>query len=501
VSLVSRTPGAEIFYTTNGAEPTATSTLYTGPIAITSTTTLKAKAFLDGFAKSATTTAGFTSDTDFTPLDVTGLQLWWRADAGVPTGFGDSWKDQSSQENHGLQTYGAAVPRLIPNAFNGLPAMRFDGGDAIGFTTRLTAIKTVFWVMKEDPAAPPAYRVSLGDSSTSDFGGEYYGQFWRSCCTSSSILGGTTRFNGQVVDGLQTLRPHAMSIISLVMPSGSATAGNFAWSPGYSPWQGDLAELVLYDTALSTENRKKVEDYLRIKYWEVTVAPGNHQVTLSWTTRPAAGTGPVTYDVERSTTSGSGYVVVASGLSGTTFTSTGLDDQTTYYYRVVAVDQGNRFPSREVVGTTLRVGTGTGLFGEYFNDPNLSAPVVISRTDPVVDFNWGGGSPDANIGADNFSARWTGQVQATTTGDFVFATNSDDGVRLWVDGERVIDNWTDHGDTLNSSAPVHLEAGQKYNLRLEWYERGASALVRLSWSYPGQALQVIPQTQLYPVAP
>ena len=239
-------------------------------------------------AKSATTTAGFTSDTDFTPRDVSGLQLWWRADAGVPTGFGDSWQDQSGQENHGLQTYGAAVPRLIPNAFNGLPAMRFDGGDATGFTARLTTTKTVFWVMKEDPAAPPAYRVLLGDSSTSDFASEYYGQLWRSCCTSSSILGGTTRINGQVVDGIQTVRPRTMSVLSLVT-AGNVNASNFGYSPGYSPWQGDLAELVLYDTALSIENRKKVEDYLRIKYWDVTAAPGNHQVTLSWTTRPAAG--------------------------------------------------------------------------------------------------------------------------------------------------------------------------------------------------------------------
>jgi len=282
-------------------------------------------------------------------------------------------------------------------------------------------------VMKEDPAAPPAYRVLLGDSGTSDFGSEYYGNSGVPAARAAPSWAERRGSTGKSSTGYRHCGPRTMSVISLLMPSGSATASNFGYSPGYSPWQGDLAELVLYDTALSTANQKKVEDYLRIKYWDVTVAPGNHQVTLSWTTRPAVGTGPVTYDVERSTTSGSGYVVVASGLSGTTFTNTGLDDQTTYYYRVVAVDQGNRFPSREVVGTPLRVGTGTGLLGEYFNDPSLSTPVVISRTDPVVHFNWGGGSPDANIGADNFSARWTGQVQATTTGDFVFATNSDDG--------------------------------------------------------------------------
>jgi hypothetical protein len=92
-------------------------------------------------------------------------------------------------------------------------------------------------------------------------------------------------------------------------------------------------------------------------------------------------------------------------------------------------------------------------------------------------------------------------MQATVTGDFQFATNSDDGVRLWIDGALVIDNWTDHGDTLNLSAPVRLEAGSRHDVRLEWYEHGGQALIRLEWSYPGQAVQAIPQTQLYPVTP
>ena len=431
-----------------------------------------------------------------------GLQLWLRADAGVPSYYGDLWLDQSGHNNHASQTLGTAIPRLVPNGVNGLPVMRFDGGDVVNFTTRLTTIRTVFWVVKEDAAAAAGYRPLLGDPWTADFaaGSGAPGTIWRNdCCWNDAVVGGQTRVNGTAVDGRSVARPRTMSVISLVTTA-DVRASNFAQAAGYEswPWWGDLAELVIYDRPLSTEERKQVEDYLRIRYWDLSVTPGNQQVALSWVTRPGA----VKYDVERATTSGSGYSRVATDLTGTNFTNVGLDSQTTYYYRVVGVDaMGNRFPSREVVGAPLRIGSGTGLAGEYFNDPTLSAPVVISRTDPVVDFNWGGGSPDGNIGSDNFSARWTGQVQATTTGDFVFATNSDDGVRLWIDGQQVIDNWTDHGDTLNSSAPVHLEAGQKYDLRLEWYERGSAALVRLSWSYPGQALQVIPQTQLYPVAP
>jgi hypothetical protein len=125
----------------------------------------------------------------------------------------------------------------------------------------------------------------------------------------------------------------------------------------------------------------------------------------------------------------------------------------------------------------------------------------MNRIDAVVDFNWGGGSPDASVNLDNFSARWTGGVLAPATADYVFATNSDDGVRLWVDGRLLIDNWSIHGDTLNTSTTVRLEAGRTYEVKLEWFEAGGGAVIRLHWSYPGQARQVIPTTQLYPVYP
>jgi PA14 domain-containing protein len=467
---------------------------------VTATTTLKAKAFRAGLAASATMTAGFTSDTDYSPSRVSGLQLWWRADAGVPTGFGDLWLDQSGTGNHGSVTYGPSVPRLVPNGLAALPYMHFDGGDAVYFARRLTNIRTVFWVLREDPSAGYAYRVMLGDGySSSDFSGEYGspGPIWRSCCTNGFILNGQTRLNGQLIDGTATPRPRTWSVLSLVT-TGDVTASNFGWSNGYSPWHGDLAELAIYDRALGADERKQVEDYLRIQYWDVSATPGDHQVSLAWTTRPSA----VRYDVERTTTSGSGYAVVAPGLTGTTFTNTGLDAETTYYYRVVAIDaSANRFPSREVVGTPLRIGSGTGLSCQYFNTADLSGPVVLARTDPTVNFDWQGGSPDGLINVDNFSARWTGQVLAPVTGDFTFATNSDDGLRLWVDGRLVVENWTDHGDTLNTSAPVHLEAGQRYDLRLDWYEHGGGALIRLEWSYPGQGIQAIPQSQLYPVTP
>ena len=134
---------------------------------VSSTLTVKAKAWKDGLAASATAVAGFTREAEATPKLVAGLRLWWRADAGVPSGEGDYWADQSGQGNHGTQTNGAAVPRLVPNVANGLPVMRFDGGDTVRFTTRLTTIRTVFWVVStaEVAAGRTASRSLLGDDS------------------------------------------------------------------------------------------------------------------------------------------------------------------------------------------------------------------------------------------------------------------------------------------------------------------------------------------------
>src|SRR5205823_5250979 len=80
---------------------------------------------------------------------------------------------------------------------------------------------------------------------------------------------------------------------------------------------------------------------------------------------------------------------------------------------------------------------GNGLAATYFNNADLTG-ASVSRTDATVNFNWANGSPNSAIAPDTFSARWTGQIQATKTQAYTFYTYSDDGVRLWVDGKQII---------------------------------------------------------------
>jgi hypothetical protein len=136
---------------------------------------------------------------------------------------------------------------------------------------------------------------------------------------------------------------------------------------------------------------------------------------------------------------------------------------------------------------------GQGLKGEYYDNNNFT-PLKVSRTDPTVNFMWGTGSPASAIAPDTFSVRWTGTVQPRYTETYTFTTIADDGMRVWVNGQQVINDWT--GGPSESSGTIVLEAGKKYTIKIEHFEGVGSATAQLLWSSPSQARQIIPQTRL-----
>lgn len=152
---------------------------------------------------------------------------------------------------------------------------------------------------------------------------------------------------------------------------------------------------------------------------------------------------------------------------------------------------------------------GDGLAGSYWNfnvvaNGNAFPGGAPNRTrvDATVNFDWGNGAPTGGINADDFAVRWDGMLEAPQSGNYIFSTQSDDGVRLWINGALVIDNWTQHAPTWNDSATVSLVAGQRYAVRMEMFERGGGAVARLYWRKPsdiaaGIARNVIPQAQLF----
>ena len=141
-------------------------------------------------------------------------------------------------------------------------------------------------------------------------------------------------------------------------------------------------------------------------------------------------------------------------------------------------------------------GNGTGLAAEYFNNKTLSGSTALTRTDENINFNWENGSPDSQININGFSARWTGEVQPLYSETYIFETESDDGIKLWVNGQLLVDIWQDMGPT-KYSGTISLIAGEKYSLKIEYYENAGGAVAKLRWKSTSQDYQIIPKKQLY----
>jgi len=159
----------------------------------------------------------------------------------------------------------------------------------------------------------------------------------------------------------------------------------------------------------------------------------------------------------------------------------------------------------DVVQPDVVVGTGTGLRGFYytshFSSNAFSGMPTLTRIDPTIDFNFGTGSPDPSISSDFFTIRWSGQVRALDTDTYTFYTTTDDGTRLWVNNQLIVNSWVLQAPTEHSGS-IALTANQQYPIVMEYYENAVGAVARLSWSTAGGgvAKEIVPMSQLYPAA-
>jgi PKD repeat protein len=117
-------------------------------------------------------------------------------------------------------------------------------------------------------------------------------------------------------------------------------------------------------------------------------------------------------------------------------------------------------------------------WAQYFANRTLSGTPILSRCESTINYNWGGGGPGNGVPSNDFSVRWVGRFNFTA-GSKTFRTVSDDGVRLWVDNQLVIDFWTDHSATTRT-ATRNMTAGE-HEVKVEYYERSGQAVIQVSW--------------------
>ena len=154
----------------------------------------------------------------------------------------------------------------------------------------------------------------------------------------------------------------------------------------------------------------------------------------------------------------SGPAAVTFGAPNALSTAASLTVPGVYTIRLSAFDGEATSTDDVAVTVDPPAGTGTGLLAQYFDDAGSGiyfTALVLTRTDPTVDFDWADLAPDPLVQSDNFSVRWSGQVKAPVTGAYTFTTTSDDGVRLYLNGQlrdRQLDGPSGHTEQRDGGA-------------------------------------------------
>lgn len=138
-----------------------------------------------------------------------------------------------------------------------------------------------------------------------------------------------------------------------------------------------------------------------------------------------------------------------------------------------------------ICGLGLTVQGQQGLLGEYYNGPNFEQK-VLTRTDAQINFVWNDVAPAPGVDPNVFSVRWTTKIKTPESGTYLFSSHVDDGIRVKIDGQLVINGWGLH-DSERINGRIHLEAGRQYTLVVEYFNALREGEIQLYWQLPSEA--------------
>jgi hypothetical protein len=158
-----------------------------------------------------------------------------------------------------------------------------------------------------------------------------------------------------------------------------------------------------------------------------------------------------------------------------------------------ATDAAGGIGDSQPAGVTVNTPNVAGFRGEYFDNMDFTNLVMV-RADSAVNFDWGLGSPDPRMDVNTYSVRWSARIRPRFSETYTFTTTTDDGVRLWVNGQLLIDHFGDQPATAWSGT-IALTANQSYDLVMEYFENGGDASAKLAWSSASQVQEIIPASR------
>jgi len=300
---------------------------------------------------------------------------------------------------------------------------------------------------------------------------------------------------GDTFRGNQVATFYVAGFPGFAYPDGLVPGTTYYWRidevnnlhPG-SPWMGDL-----WRFTVPPKQAYKPRPASGAKF----IDPNT---TLGW----AAGFGAKLHHVYF----GQNAADVEAGTAGTykgpwvetSFVPGTLEREKMYYWRVDEFDGLTTHKGGLWSFTIAKAGG--GVKGEYFNNTALSGEPVLTRVDPQIDFNWGDGetrgvnSPAESINVDDFSARWSGELEVDLTDTYIFHITANNGFRLWLDDRLIIDFWDNPTTSSRQSEPIELAGGNMHAIRMEYYEGTGTAIAQLSWESTAREEQIIPRAAL-----
>lgn len=160
------------------------------------------------------------------------------------------------------------------------------------------------------------------------------------------------------------------------------------------------------------------------------------------------------------------------------------------------------------LGEWLRV-NGEAIYDTHaYKKHTEEKPVFITRIDSTINFNWVRNSPDPRVRVDNFTGEWEGYIAPRYSEEYTFTAKADDGVRVWIDGKLIIDQWDKQDQTVDGfvqgaetsqthKSSIKLKKGLKYPIRVQYFEDVQNASIQVSWASKSQQEEVIPSSAYY----